>query len=105
MKPQLPGIVLPKWLTRTNTMQMSSVDVVVVLALSLRLYGTAAAIRKAAIGMRNKVCMEHQPKMKLLAKTEDDAMVMQVAVNIVQRATDQLGILPGEVFHVSGGEQ
>lgn len=92
-------ITLPRWLMSTTTMQMSSVDLVVVFALSLSIHGTADAARQ----MRDKVCMEHQPKLNLLARIEDDAKVMQAVVNIVQRATDQLGILPGVTFPVNGG--
>ncbi|MND20835.1 hypothetical protein D3C76_48270 [compost metagenome] len=91
-------ITLPRWLMNTRTMQLSSVDVVLIFALSLRNHGTADAIRSTAARIRDKVCMEHRPKMRLLAKTTDDAKVMQAAMNIVQRATDQLGIHPGVEF-------
>lgn len=99
------GVVMPRWLMNTRTMELSSVDVVLVFALVLSIHGTPDAVRETALRMRNKVCMEHQPKMKLLARTTDDEKVMQAAINIVQRATDQLGILPGVKFPVrNGGE-
>ncbi|MNQ65046.1 hypothetical protein D3C85_794910 [compost metagenome] len=91
-------ITLPKWLQNTRTMQISSVDVVLIFALVLKIHGTPAAIRQTAMNIRFKVCMEHQPKMKMLAREKDDEKVMRCALTIVQRATDQLGILPGEVF-------
>ncbi len=93
-------MIIPKSKPVTRTMGMTSVDVVVVLALVLALHGTAAAVRRAARQMADKVCMEQQPGMKRLAKVEDDAKVMAAATNIVQRATDQLGILPGQPFPV-----
>lgn len=91
-------IALPKWLTRTRTMEFSSVDTVLAMALTLRIHGTAEAIRQTARNLRLKVCMEHQPKMKALAKLEDDREVLLCALMIVSRATDALGILPGQMF-------
>lgn len=41
-------ITLPKWLTRTQSMQFNSVDVVLIMALTLRIHGTADAIRQTA---------------------------------------------------------
>lgn len=93
-------ITLPKWLTRTRTMQFNSVDTVLAIALTLRIHGTADAVRQTARNLRFKVCMEHQPKMKALAKLEKDEEVILCAFNIVQRATDKLGILPGRLFEV-----
>lgn len=93
-------ITLPKWLTRTQSMQFNSVDVVLIMALTLRIHGTADAIRQTARNLRFKVCMEHQPKMKALAKLEKDEEVILCAFNIVQRATDAMGIHPGKLFEV-----
>lgn len=93
-------IKLPRWMTKTYSMQLNSVDVVLIMALSLRIHGTADAIRKAAMNIRFKVCMEHQPKMKALAKLKNDADVIRCAIKIVQRATDAMGILPGEPFEL-----
>ena len=91
-------IKLPRWMTKTYSMQLNSVDVVLIMALTLRIHGTADAIRKTAMNIRFKVCMEHQPKMKALAKLKKDEDVIRCAINIVQRATDAMGILPGEPF-------
>ncbi|EPB6485942.1 hypothetical protein ACRQ9B_006566, partial [Pseudomonas aeruginosa] len=95
---QKPGIALPRWLLRTTTMQMHSVDVVLVMALVLQHHGTADAVRRAAGQLRDRVCAEHRPKMTALMRMQDDAAALQVALNIVQRATDALGILPGTAF-------
>lgn len=94
------GIVLPRWLTRTRTMQMTSFDVVVVMALVLTIHGTPHAIRQAAHNLKDKVCMEHRAKMRALARMEDDAAVMRCATGMVEAATDSLGILVGERFPV-----
>lgn len=94
------AIPLPRWLMKTRTMQFNSVDVVLIMALTLRIHGTAEAIRKTAMSLRFKVCMEHQPRMKQLAKLDKDEEVILCAFNIVQRATDTLGILPGRLFEV-----
>lgn len=98
MKPV--GIPLPRWLQGTRTMQMNSIDVVLVMALVLANVGTAEAVRQAARNIRDKVCMEHRPKMRALAKLADDAAVMRCAINIVERATDAMGIHPGEPFPI-----
>ncbi|EQB0382789.1 hypothetical protein QVN01_22525 [Pseudomonas aeruginosa] len=95
---QKPGIALPRWLLRTTTMQMHSVDVVLVMALVLQHHGTADAVRRAAGQLRDRVCAEHRPKMTALMRMQNDAAALQVALNIVQRATDALGILPGTPF-------
>lgn len=91
-------IALPRWLMNTRSMQLNSVDVVLIMALNLRIHGTADAIRQTARNIRFKVCKEHQPKMKQLANLEKDEEVILCAFNIVQRATDALGILPGKLF-------
>lgn len=77
-------------------MQMHSVDVVLVMALVLQHHGTADAVRRAAGQLRDRVCAEHRPKMTALMRMQDDAAALQVALNIVQRATDALGILAGK---------
>lgn len=91
-------ITLPRWLMHTRTMQLNSIDVVLILALVLKVHGTAQAVRDTAVRIRTKVCMEHQPKMKALSRLADDGAVLRAAYNIVQRATDALGIHPGAVF-------
>ena len=86
---------LPRWLQRTTSAQYNAIDFTLMLALSLKFHGTAAAIRQLAKDVRFKVCMEHQPKVKALARMESDHAVLQCAVNIVQRVTDALDIHPG----------
>ena len=92
----IPTTKLPAWLRNTTTMQYNSLDLTLMLFLSLKLHGTADAVRQLARDVRFKVCIEHQPKMKALAKLEKDAAVLQCAVNIVQRVTDALDIHPGK---------
>lgn len=91
-------ISIPRWLQSTATMQLRHVDIVVSFALVLRLHGTAAAVRKAAMYMRTRIAMEHRPRMANLARMPSDAQVLQVAHNIVQDGTDAWGILPGVPF-------
>ncbi len=79
-------ITLPRWLS-TQTMQLSSLDVAVAFALTLRIHGTADAVRTTAHRMRDKVCMEHRPKLRLLAREPDDAKVLTAATNITNRVT------------------
>jgi hypothetical protein len=92
----IPTTKLPAWLRNTTTMQYNSLDLTLMLFLSLKVHGTAAAIRQLAKDVRFKVCIEHQPKMKALAKLNSDTAVLQCAVNIVQRVTDALDIHPGK---------
>ncbi|MFK8398122.1 hypothetical protein M2D07_006375 [Pseudomonas sp. BGr12] len=104
-KAALPGIPLPRWLMKTQSMELNSVDVVVVMALVLRIHGTADAVRQLARRIRDKVCMEHRPKMRALARMENDDQALRTALTIVQRATDALGIYPGQPFHVQSIQQ
>ena len=87
----MSGIKLPRWLLNTTTMQFNSIDVILLMALSLKAHGTADQVRQLARNIRDKVCMEHRPKMRALARLADDALVMRAALNIVQRGTDALG--------------
>ena len=50
----------------TTTMQMHSVDVVLVMALVLQHHGTTDAVRRAAGQLRDRVCAEHRPNMTAL---------------------------------------
>lgn len=93
-------IKLPRWLLNTSTMKLNSVDVILLMALSLKTHGTAEQIRQLARNIRDKVCMEHRPKMRALSKITDDSVVLGTAIKIVQRGTDALGILAGEVFEI-----
>lgn len=79
-------------------MQMHSVDVVLVMALVLQHHGPANAVRRAAGQLRDRVFAEHRPKMTAPMRMQDDTAALQVALNIVQRATDALGILAGKPF-------
>ena len=92
-------MIAPRQL-RTQTMRYNSVTVVLVMALVLREHGTPAAVRRAARDMAGKVCLEHQPKFKKLARIADDELVMRVALNIAQDGTDGMGIYPGTPFPV-----
>lgn len=104
-KAALPGIPLPRWLMNTQSMELNSVDVVVATALVLRIHGTAGAVRQSAHRIRDKVCMEHRPKMRALARMESDDQVLRTALTVVQRATDALGIYPGQPFPVPAIQQ
>lgn len=101
-KAALPGVPLPRWLMNTRTMELNSLDVVLAMALVLQVHGTAEAVRQLAGRIRDKVCMEHRPKMRALARLQNDELVLQTALNIVQRATDALGIHPGTPFPIPG---
>ncbi|UXJ54852.1 DUF7740 domain-containing protein [Pseudomonas citronellolis] len=101
-KAALPGVPLPRWLMNTRTMELNSLDVVLAVALVLQVHGTAEAVRQLAGRIRDKVCMEHRPKMRALARLQNDELVLQTALNIVQRATDVLGIHPGTPFPIPG---
>ncbi|MFP9018766.1 hypothetical protein ACLI37_29340 [Pseudomonas aeruginosa] len=74
---QKPGIALPRWLLRTTTMQMHSVDVVLVMALVLQHHGTADGVRRAAGQFRDRGCAEHRAKMCARMRKEEDAATRQ----------------------------
>ncbi|MFU7207688.1 hypothetical protein ACM75C_08505 [Pseudomonas aeruginosa] len=59
---QKPGIALPRWLLRTTTMQMHSVDVVLVMALVLQHHGTADAVRRAAVSFATECVPSTGPR-------------------------------------------
>lgn len=102
MAAALPGIPLPRWLSKTFSHQYNGVDVVLLMALSLANHGTAQAIRALAHQIKDKVQLKTQPHIRALARLENDTLVLQTALNIVQLGTDRLGIHPGKPFPIKG---
>ena len=95
-------ITLPSWLNAVKKVyntktggDMTPVDVALAFALTIRLYGTADALRKTARNITDKVCRQQKPGMKRLSKAPDD-VVWEATSKIVNRVTDMLKILPGE---------
>lgn len=98
-------IPLPAYMGRRNKIyvtrnggQYKPDDIALRFALCLRIHGTAESIRQTARAMADKVCYEHQPNMKLLSRTKDDAAVMTAALNIINRVCNLMGIAPEESF-------
>ena len=79
-------------------------DVALAFALSLREYDSADHLRRLARRLVDKVCMEHQPNMKRLAREPDDAKVFDAALKIINRVCDLLDIGPGATFVRNGGD-
>lgn len=79
-------------------------DVALAFALSLRFDDSADAIRGLARRLVDKVCLEHQPNLKRLAREPDDAKVFDAALKIVNRVCDLLDIGPGTSFVRNGGD-
>lgn len=78
-------------------------DVALAFALSLRVHDSADHLRRLARRLVDKVCLEHQPNMKRLAREPDDAMVFDAALKIINRVCDLLEYAPGTRF-VRNGE-
>ncbi|WDM87500.1 hypothetical protein LG197_23245 [Pseudomonas asiatica] len=78
-------------------------DVALAFALSLKFHDSADELRKLARRLVDKVCLEHQPNMKRLAREPDDAKVFDAALKIINRVCDLLDIGPGTRF-VRNGE-
>ncbi|WP_256806921.1 hypothetical protein [Pseudomonas kurunegalensis] len=78
-------------------------DVALAFALSLRVHDSADHLRRLARRLVDKVCLEHQPNMKRLAREPDDAMVFDTALKIINRVCDLLEYAPGTRF-VRNGE-
>ena len=107
------GVVrLPSWLkspvkklynTRSGG-QYRPDDVALAFALSLRFHDSADHLRSLARRLVDKVCLEHQPSMKLLAREKDDAKVFDAALRIVNRVCDLLEYAPGTQFVRNGGQ-
>ncbi|ORL66665.1 DUF7740 domain-containing protein [Pseudomonas putida] len=78
-------------------------DVALAFALSLREHDSADHLRRLARRLVDKVCLEHQPNMKRLAREPDDAKVFDAALKIINRVCDLLEYAPGTSF-VRNGE-
>ena len=78
-------------------------DVALAFALSLHMHDSADHLRRLARRPVDKVCLEHQPNMKRLAREPDDAKVFDAALKIINRVCDLLDIGPGTRF-VRNGE-
>lgn len=107
------GVVsLPAWLNRPvkklyNTRsggQYRPDDVALAFALSLRVHDSADHLRRLARRLVDKVCLEHQPNMKRLAREPDDAKVFDAALKIINRVCDLLEFAPGTSFVRNGGD-
>ncbi|MDD2027056.1 hypothetical protein NPS42_14780 [Pseudomonas putida] len=79
-------------------------DVALAFALSLRVHDSADHLRRLARRLVDKVCLEHQPNMKRLAREPDDAKVFDAALKIINRVCDLLDIGPGTRFVRNGGD-
>lgn len=79
-------------------------DVALAFALSLRMHDSADHLRRLARRLVDKVCLEHQPNMKRLAREPDDAKVFDAALKIINRVCDLLEYAPGTAFVRNGGD-
>ncbi|URD44516.1 hypothetical protein M6G63_09820 [Pseudomonas sp. BYT-5] len=79
-------------------------DVALAFALSLRVHDSADHLRRLARRLVDKVCLEHQPNMKRLAREPDDAKVFDAALKIINRVCDLLEYAPGTQFVRNGGD-
>lgn len=98
-------ITLPRWLSGSTNKYVTRSggaytpdDVALRFALALRIHDTADSIRSVAFNLVGKVCREHQPTMKRLARSEDDAEVIAAAIRVINRCCDLLGYAPGQPF-------
>ncbi|MBO2889523.1 hypothetical protein [Pseudomonas asiatica] len=105
-------VTLPGWLkspvkklynTRSGG-QYRPDDVALAFALSLRFHDSADHLRRLARRLVDKVCLEHQPNMKRLAREPDDAKVFDAALKIINRVCDLLEYAPGTAFVRNGGD-
>lgn len=104
-------VTLPAWMSRPvkklyitrSGGQYRPDDVALAFALSLRVHDTADHLRRLARRLVDKVCLEHQPNMKRLAREPDDAKVFDAALKIINRVCDLLEYAPGTRF-VRNGE-
>ncbi|MHB2048906.1 DUF7740 domain-containing protein [Pseudomonas sp. VEM90] len=105
-------VTLPAWMNRPvkklyNTRSGGHYrpdDVAMAFALSLRFHDSADHLRRLARRLVDKVCLEHQPNMKRLAREPDDAKVFDAALKIINRVCDLLDIGPGATFVRNGGD-
>lgn len=80
----------------TASTPLNSLDVVLVMALTLKFHGTADALRAAALRIRNKAPYEHRPKLKALAQLKDDGRVKACAWQLLDRTQALQGCPPPE---------
>lgn len=98
-------ITLPKWMgtvkklynTRTGG-QLDVLSISLMFALTIRIHGTAKALRQTARNIVDDVCREHKPNMKRLANEPDDAKVWLAVTKILDRVCDKLGYEEGVTF-------
>lgn len=104
-------VTLPAWMSRPvkklyitrSGGQYRPDDVALAFALSLREHDSADHLRRLARRLVDKVCLEHQPNMKRLARESDDDKVFDAALKIINRVCDLLDIGHGATF-VRNGE-
>lgn len=92
-------ITLPSWMTAKRKTYITRSggkytpdDVALRFALALRIYDSAESIRVTARNLVDKVCLEHQPNMKRLAREPSDRKVFDAAIKIVTRVCEMLGM-------------
>ena len=110
MHKTVSGVVtLPSWMTSVRKLyntrsggQYHPEDVALAFALSLRIHGSADALRSLARRLVDQVCLEHQPNMKRLSREPDDAKVFDAALKIINRVCDLLDIGFGTEFVMDG---
>lgn len=85
------------YITRSGG-QYRADEVALAFALSLREHDSADHLRRLARRLVDKVCLEHQPNMKRLAREPDDAKVFDAALKIINRVCDLLEYGPGTRF-------
>lgn len=112
MEKTTSGVVtLPSWMRSVKKLyntrsggQYRPEDVALAFALSLRFHDSADELRALAWRLVDRVCLEHQPNMKRLAREPDDDKVFDAALKIVNRVCDLLGCAPGTSFVRNGGD-
>ena len=108
-KTQSGVVTLPNWMrsvkklynTRSGGKHRPE-DVALSFALSLREHDSADELRALAHRLVDKVCLEHQPNMRRLAREQDDAKVFDAALRIINRVCDLMDYGPGTQFKRNG---
>lgn len=102
-------VTLPKWMTAVKKLYNTRSgghyrpeDVALAFALSLRFHDSADELRALAHRLVDKVCLEHQPNMRRLAREKDDAEVFDAALRIINRVCDLIDCVPGTRFVRNG---
>jgi hypothetical protein len=99
-------ITLPRWMqprpkkvyvTRSGGKYMPE-DVALSMALVLRFHDSADELRALARRLIDKVCLEHQPNMKRLAREPDDETVFVRSLVIINRVCDMMKYAPEHTF-------